>query len=229
MKTYQNIKSAATIDAIVRYAETLLDIHFKPVKKNRYSAPCPFHADQKENFMVYVNRTDQVRFHCFGICKGDWDIYDLIMLRKNYGFKRAQQVWAGHLGIVDFKVDDGRSPCIPEPDETPEPDEPVEFVEPKQHDEKRIAALGDAAAFYHDLLTSNKDRFKSIWEYLAHRGVGIEVIDTFNIGYAPPYSDAQYRGRALIDGLLPKFDKGADAFERFSDAKLVRFLNDATV
>jgi len=28
--------------------------------------------------MVYVNKKDEVRFHCFGACKGDWDIYDML-------------------------------------------------------------------------------------------------------------------------------------------------------
>jgi hypothetical protein len=51
----------------------------------------------------------------------------------------------------------------------------------------------------------------------------------FNIGYAPPYSDEQYRGRALIDGFLPRFEKDAEAFNAFSDGGLVRFLNDAAV
>ena len=52
--------------------------------------------------MAYVNKNDKVRFHCFGACKGDWDIYDLIMLSKNFRFREAQKVWAAHLGIVDF-------------------------------------------------------------------------------------------------------------------------------
>jgi DNA primase len=102
MKTDQNIKSAATIDAMIHYAETLLGIRFTSVRKNRYNALCPFHADTKESFMMYVNKTDEVRFHCFGACKGDWDIYDLIMLRMNYRFKKAQQVWAAHLGVTDL-------------------------------------------------------------------------------------------------------------------------------
>jgi DNA primase len=105
MKTYHVIKSAATIGAIVSYVEALLDTRFKCVKKNRYNAPCPFHADTQDRFMVYVNKDDEVRFHCFGACKGDWDIYDLIMLRKKYPFRRAQQVWAAHLGVTDFKFD----------------------------------------------------------------------------------------------------------------------------
>jgi DNA primase len=76
---------------------------------------------------------------------------------------------------------------------------------------------------------SNEDRFKPIWEYLARRGVEKDTIRTFNIGYAPPYSDEQYNGRALIDGFLPHVEKDADAFDAFSNGGLVRFLNDATV
>ena len=229
MKTYQNIKSASTIDAIIHYAETLLGIRFTSIRKNRYSALCPFHADTQNRFMVYVNKTDEVRFHCFGACKGDWDIYDLIMLRKNYQFRKAQQVWAAHLGVKDFKFNDGSSPGIPEPDETPEPGEPVGFVEPKKRDEKVDSALEDAANFYHDLFIANEDRFRSIWDYLARRGVEKETIGKFNIGYAPPYSDEQHHGRTLIDGFLPHFEKDAEAFDGFSNGGLFRFLNDATV
>ncbi len=229
METYQNIKSAATIDAMIHYAETLLGIRFTSIRKNRYSALCPFHADTQDRFMVYVNKDDEVRFHCFGACKGDWDICDLIMLRKKYPFRRAQQLWAEHLGVADFKFNDDHSPCIPEPDETPEPDEPVGFVEPKKRDEKMVAALDDAATFYHELLMSNEERFRPIWAYLARRGVEKDTVRKFNIGYAPPYSDEQYHGRALIDGFLPHLEKGADAFDAFSNGGLFRFLNDSTV
>ena len=229
MKTFPNIKSAATIDAIITYTEALLDIRFKRVKKNRYIAPCPFHADTEENFMVYVNKEDEVRFHCFGACRGDWDITDLIMLRNKYPYRRAQQVWAEHLGVRDLTFDDGRSLCIPEPDETPEPDEPVVFVEPKQPDEKMVATLDDAATFYHALLMSDEDRSRSVWDYLARRGVEKETIRRFNIGYAPPYSDDQYYGRALITSILPRVEKNPETFDALSDAGLVRFLNDGSV
>jgi DNA primase len=168
---YQDLKSAAYIDAIIHFAETLLGIRLKNVKKYRYSSVCPFHADTKDSLMVYANKKDEVRFHCFGACKGDWDIYDMIMLRKKCRFRQAQQLWAEHLGVKDFKSYDGSSPCIPEPDETPEPDDTVGFVEPKKIDERIVAALDDTANFYHDLLMSNEDRFKHIWDYLARRGV----------------------------------------------------------
>ena len=218
MKTYQEIKSAATIDASIHYAETLLGTHFKSVKKNRYSAPCPFHADTEDSFLVYVNKNDEVRFHCFGACNGDWDIYDLIMLRKKIGFKKAQQVWARNLGVEDFKSYAGGSPCIPEPDDTPEPEDAVGFVEPIKPDQKSAAILEEAAKFYHGLLMINESRFKPIWDYLAHRGVGKDTMSKFNIGYAPPYSDAKYRGRALVDGFLSSFEKDNETFNAFTGA-----------
>jgi DNA primase len=226
---YQDIKSTAYIDASVDYAETLLGVEFKSVKKNRYSAPCPFHADIKDSLMVYVNKKDEVRFHCFGACNGDWDICDVIMLRNKCRFRQAQQIWAEHLGIADFTFDTGSSSCIPEPDESPEPDDPVGFVEPMNLDQKSAAALEEAANFYTDVLISNKSRFKHIWEYLARRGVGKDAISKFNIGYAPPYSDEQHQGRALIDSLLPRFEKDNETFNAFMDAGLAGLLNDNSV
>ena len=229
MKTYPDIKSAATIDAIIPYVETLLDTRFKRVNKNRYNAPCPFHADIQENFMLYVNKADEVRFHCFGACKGDWDIVDLIMLRKKYPFRRAQQVWAEHLGVADFTVDDGRSPIIPEPGETAEPDEPVGFVAPKKLDQPTVAAMDNAVAVYNDLLISNEDRFGTVWDYLARRGIGKEIIRAFNIGYAPSYSDEHHHGRALVNDILPRVERDPGVFDAYSDAGLIRLLNDGSV
>jgi DNA primase len=229
MKTYQDIKLAAYIDSIINYTEMLLGIHFTKVKKNRYNAPCPFHADTEDNFMAYVNKKDDVRFHCFGACKGDWDIYDMIMLRKKCIFRTAQQAWAEHLGVNVYKTYDGSSPSIPESDETLEPVVTVVFAEPKEPDEKMVAVLDDAAKCYHDLFMSNEERFKHIWDYLARRGIGKDSIRRFNIGYAPPYSDEQHQGRALIDGFLPRFEKDNEIFNAFKDAGLVRLLNDNSV
>lgn len=228
MKTHQDLKSATYIEAMIPYAETLLEIRFKNVKKNRYNAPCPFHADFEGGFMAYVNKKNEVRFHCFGACKGDWDIYDLIMLEKNHGFRKAQQVWAEQLGVEEFRLSEGRSPSIPEPDEMPAPDDSVVFADPKNLDEKSVASLQDAAGFYNELLISNEGRFRRIRDYLARRGIGKDAIRNFTIGYAPPYSDEEHQGRALVTSLLPRFEKDHGDFDAFSDTGLIRLLNDKT-
>ena len=226
MNTSQEIISAATIDAIVPYTEGLLGIDLKYVKKNRYSAPCPFHADNKDNFILYVNKKNETRFHCFGACKGDWNIYDLIMLCKKNPLIKARQIWAEHLGVADLDIDAGGSRSLPEPGETPEPDDTACFVEPKRLNAVIVDALEKAADFYHNLLLSNENQFKPIWDYLARRGVGKEIIVKFHIGYAPPYSNEQYQGRSLIDAFLPRFEKDHETFNVFTDAGLVRLLND---
>lgn len=78
-------------------------------------------------------------------------------------------------------------------------------------------------------MLSNENRFKHIWDYLARRGVGKDTIKKFNIGYAPPYSDGGYQGRALIDGFLPCFEKDSETFNAFTDAGLAGLLNDNSV
>lgn len=229
MTTYQAITSAANFDIAIPYTETLLGIRFKEVKKNRYSAQCPFHADTKESFMAYVNRKDELRFHCFGACKGDWDIVDLIMLRKNIPFLPAQKAWVEHLGSANFKFDAGSRPSIPEPDETPEPDEPVVFVKSMKLDPKSDVILEEVADFYNGLLLLNDNRFKHVWDFLVRHGVGKDAIAEFKIGYAPPYDDEQYQGRALIDNFLQRFEKDYETFNAYTDSGLARLLNNSSI
>lgn len=96
MKTYQEIKSVEYIEPMLNFAERMLGLEFRSVGKLRYSAFCPFHADTKDSFRVYVDGNDVVRFKCFGACQGgsddekaNWDIYDLIMLRKKMSFSAS--------------------------------------------------------------------------------------------------------------------------------------------
>jgi hypothetical protein len=48
-----------------------------------------------------------------------------------------------------------------------------------------VATLDDAANFYNELLMSNEDRFKHIWDYLARRGVGKETIRASSTSATP--------------------------------------------
>jgi DNA primase len=136
MPTHNDIKTVAYLDPILNYAEAHLGIRLTPTGKYRYSAFCPFHADTKDSFRLYVDGNDVVRFHCFGECKGDWDIYDVIMLREKCSFRQAQQIWADYLGLKDVEFYRGESQHIPEPDAEPEPDDSVEFLEPAEPDDQ---------------------------------------------------------------------------------------------
>ena len=228
MTTHNDIKTAAYLEPIINYAESHLGIRFKRTADQRYSAFCPFHADTKDSFRLYVDGNEIVRFHCFGACGGDWDIYDVIMLKEKCSFRQAQQIWADYLGIKDVEFHRGPGQHIPEPDTEPEPEDSVSFLEPAEPDYQIKAILAEASTFYHDLLLSDPEKHSKVLTYLARRGLERSIIERFQIGYSPAYGDKEYFGRALINGFLDRFDEDYLTFSHFQDAFLVRLLNDET-
>jgi hypothetical protein len=65
-------------------------------------------------------------------------------------------------------------------------------------------------------------------KYLYRRGIDKNIIRQFKIGYAPPFADELYRGRALIKAFLSRFDADYLTFQPFCKGSLVRLLNDET-
>jgi len=229
MTTYKDLKSAKYIDATINFAEGLLGIDFKCTGNNRYSSYCPFHFDRKDSFRGYVDGNDEVKFHCFGECNMNWDIYDVIMLRNKCSFRQAQQTFADYLGIEDFKPYEGKSTSIPDFEQLKEPDESIEFAEPEKLAPEIIDALRDASVFYNKMLINNEDRFNKVHKYLHRRGVDTDLIQKFNIGFAPTLKDEKYLGRALIWNYLERFEADYKEFYPFNKGSLVRLLNDGSI
>ena len=228
MTTYKALKSAKYVESIINYAEGLLNLNFKRTGKNRYSAYCPFHADNKDSFRAYVDGKDEVRFHCFGECKVDWDIYDLIIARNKCSFRQAQETFSDFLGIKDFIPHKGKSENIPDFGKIEEPDQSIDFAEPEELSPAIIEALGEASVFYNQLLLNKAQRFQKVHKYLHRRGVNTELIRKFNIGFAPTLKDEEYLGRALIRKYLNRFDADYKEFQPFYEGSLVRLLNDGS-
>lgn len=135
------------MDATINFAEGLLGIHFKCTGKNRYSTYCPFHFDRKDSFRVYVDDEDEIKFHCFGECNMNWDIYDVIMARNKCSFRQSQQTFADFLSIKDFKPYGGKSENITDFDQLKELDESIEFAEPEKLSPEILDALRIAPNF----------------------------------------------------------------------------------
>ena len=234
MTSYTDIKSAAYIRHILKFAEELLGIKFRRVGDHKFAAFCPFHNDTQDSFRVYVNKNDEVRFHCFGECKSggnhaDWDIYDLIMIRNKCRFTHAQVIFADYLGIKDLSTYAGSGQDRPEQQVLAEPDEPVSFLETDPTDPQLFCTLDEAAMFYHDVLVENPEgRFDKVFRYLDERGVDKTLIEDFSIGFSPPFKDEEYLGRALIQFHLHRFTIQLDEYHRFNDAGLLRLLNDGS-
>jgi DNA primase catalytic core len=226
MPEHADLKSKSYLVQMIHFAETLLGIQLKGSGQDRFTGFCPFHSDTRDSFRVYVDGKEEVRFHCFGACSGDWDIYDLIMLRHKCRFKQAQQMWADYLGVRDFTPHSGKGSGVPETET--EPEDTIAFSSAPALGRDIVEALRDASRFYNDLLLTGDERFDPIRNYLTRRGVGRDIIRRFVIGYAPPYSDETHAGRALISRFIDRFEQDFVTFRTFSAAGLVRLLNDGS-
>lgn len=230
METYDTLRSVKYIEQIVRFTEEILGIFFKRTGTDKYSSFCPFHKDSTDSFRVYVNQKGIVRFHCFGACEKEWDIYDIIQKRCDCGFREAQRRFAQYLH-QDIEIFHGNSSPAPEklqsaPEEPIDNESSVDFAVPVELEPQIFDALERASSFYNQFLADSVDG-KPL-NYLLSRGVNDSLIQKYRIGYAPAYGDPKHEGKALLNEYLPRFKDDHLVFNAFNRAGLFRLLADET-
>ena len=228
MPTANELKSADYIDQIIRFAEGLLGIKFKRAGHQKYSAHCPFHVDRKSSFRVHVDGKGVVRFHCFGACNMDRDIYDLIIMRRRCSFIEAQRTLAGHLGVSDFEPVKGKRSLEVAPESEEEEGPAVIFADPKRTNPEVEGLMRSAATFYNDLLVKGQPAYGTVLKYLGGRGVDDGLIRDFQIGYAPPFKDEEHKARAFLKATMDGTKAPLHTHRLLSDAGLIRLLNDGS-
>jgi len=222
--TYKDLKNKRYFEPTRNFAESVLNIKFQ----NGNRSFCPFHKDTKDSFRIYVTGKDEVRFHCFGECGGDWDIYDIIMLKDNCNFSQAQMKFAKHLGIKDVEFHKGlyQTNIENKTEQDEQQDEPVTSVDAEDLTDEHRHVLQEAVEFYNNLLLSENDDFGKVIKYLKRRGVDESTIDKYNIGFCPALKDEKYGGRALLNQYRDIFNKDLPLYQCFRRAGLFRLLND---
>ena len=178
--------------------------HVALTKQGRnYLGLCPFHGEKTPSFSVSPEK--QI-FHCFG-CHAGGNVFTFLMDINGYSFQEA----AFHLAEranVDLGVElqeSGDKPAI----------------------SKDLQQMMDAhdllTKFYHHLLLNTTDGEHAL-QYLLNRGFTKEVIEKFQIGYAPNQWDfavkylKKYDYSLLVKaGLIIKSEKGEKYFDRFRD------------
>ena len=153
-----------TIDRINDNAD-IVDIVSKSVdlkKRGRnFFGLCPFHEEKTPSFSV---APDKGIYHCFGCGKGG-NAVNFIIENEKLSFVEAIQQLGQHLGIQ------------------------VEFS--GSHESKNLfdnlyKIHEDASSLYHKTLLS--DRGKKALKYLMDRGLSLESIKLFSVGFAPESS-----------------------------------------
>jgi DNA primase len=135
---------------------------------SNFKALCPFHTEKSPSFVV--NPEKQI-FHCFG-CNVGGNVASFIMRQERLEFPQAIRFLAEQMGISIEEQDD--------------------FSNPSKKIKDDIYKINEwALQFFHEqLLTSRHETAKAARDYLKGRGVDLETVKTFYLGYAPDEWDA---------------------------------------
>ncbi len=166
-----------------------------------FTGLCPFHGEKTPSFAVHPVK--QI-YHCFGCGKGG-DVFNFVMEMDKVPFPEAVRIVAEKCGIA-----------IPKPKER----------SPEEHKEnQQRAALiemhREAQAFFVKQLESTAEG-RAARAYLEDRGLNVEALSRFGIGYAPSGGDTllrflkqKYAEKLLVDSGLLSRDQSGRLFDRF--------------
>ena len=190
----------------VRQAADLLTIVSETVSLKRrgtqYWGCCPFHGEKTPSFKV-----DPARglFHCFG-CGAGGDVFSYVMKRDNLTFPEALKQLAEKYGIP-----------------VPERAKSAREIAREKESREVMGANDLASRFFHSCLVNTRYGERGI-QYLAGRGIGRDIIDSFGLGLAPP--DFQTLSTALEKrgvteevllkaGLVSPRQRGTGVYDKF--------------
>jgi len=145
----------------------IVDLVSETVKLRRsgksYTGFCPFHPNSKTPaFAVFP---DSGTWRCFGQCNEGGDIFKYVMKKEGWDFSEALKYLAERAGVT-------LTPLTPE-----------RKAEEDQYESLRNI-LEECVKFYQYHLTKTPAG-KPALDYLTHRGISLESIQRFELGYAP--------------------------------------------
>ncbi|MDB2386104.1 DNA primase [Shewanella sp.] len=175
-----------------------------PLKKagKNHSACCPFHSEKSPSFTV---SRDKQFYHCFG-CGAHGNVIDFVMEYDRLDFVDAIEELAGQLGLE-----------VPQEQGTGKPRD-------QELSRDLYQLMEESSLFFQSQLRQHPDKQK-VLDYLAHRGLSKEVVEHFNIGFAPDGWDgllSRYRqnqdsqNKLLTAGMVIENDSGK-RYDRFRD------------
>ncbi len=155
--TINSIKNTADIVEIV--SETVI---LKKAGKN-YLGLCPFHSEKTPSFTV---SPDKQIFFCFG-CRAGGNVFSFLMKQDGLQFPEAARMLARRYGI-----------------EVPTTKPTAAQTERANERERLLAINRQARDFFHHCLVE-EPLGKPGREYLNRRQISTEIIENFQIGFAP--------------------------------------------
>ncbi len=191
------LKQADIVDVVGKH------VHLSKRGKNLIGL-CPFHSEKTPSFTV---NAEKQFYNCFG-CGAGGNVIKFVMEIEGLSFPEAVRDLAEPLGLT-FDWDSNAS-------EAPE----------QQTERMQLIQVHELAAQWYHFLLRNSKHGREAMAYLRSRGFNDHLINTFQIGYAPPMWDTLYqflikRGFAedllARSGLVSRRTNGNGYVDRFRD------------
>ncbi|MBI2324400.1 MAG: DNA primase [Chloroflexi bacterium] len=174
-----------------------------PLKRagRTYKGLCPFHAEKTPSFTVDPERRT---YKCFG-CGAGGDCFTWLEKQDGLEPVEALRVLAERAGV-----------------------ELTQRAPQEREHEKKLLAAHEAAHFYFRQALRGTEAGKAAAGYLAGRGIKLETVEKFGLGYAPSFPDGllgylRKKGytdaEAVASGLVIDHERGL--FDRFRDRLMI--------
>jgi len=131
---------------------------------------CPFHNEKTPSFSV---SKDKQMYYCFG-CGAGGNVFTFVMAYENFTFVEAVKHLADKAGI-----------------ELPEPEVSKEVKAAMEYKQRLYEANRQAARYYYRML--RHEYGKTAMNYVVGRGLSIETMKNFGLGYATQAWDDLYK------------------------------------
>ncbi|MDF2612598.1 MAG: primase [Clostridia bacterium] len=171
-------------------------------KGHSYTGLCPFHNEKTPSFSV---SEDKQLYYCFG-CGAGGNTITFLMQKENMTFQEAIKYLAERENI-----------------ELEENYLSQEDIEKNQKKQVLLEITKEAAKFFY--FTLRDDKFKDVLSYLVDRGISLDKMKQFGIGYSPTDYNALYKylkekGYAdhmlMESGLFVTSQKKGFVYDRFA-------------
>ena len=174
-------------------------------KGQNYTGLCPFHQEKTPSFTVSSSKQ---LYHCFG-CHAGGDVFGFLMQADSMNFPEVVRVLAEQAGIpLDLRS-----------------------VRPGEiSDHAPLLKLHQQAAdYYHDLLLHHPEA-NPARQYLQKRGISMQTVQDFRLGYALPkwdglLNDLVRQGGSTNQvertGLVVVRENGKGHYDRFRDRLII--------